>query len=183
MNDTRIDMITTAQQKRMYGLLRQTEETAYKDDYIWQASHERTVKSSELTENEAHFLLNTILEVLKGERMPINTHSSLYKNFKYMPHLGLQTPPAPENRNSQVNHLRRKVLAYCHKLGWYARNNNGDMIMKNGKPVLDYKGIDAYCKKYGKQHKPLNAHNEAELAGNGGLIWQFRTLTENTIQK
>lgn len=178
--------ITEKQLRHIWVLLRNTEEAAYKDDYVYESSNGRTVHSSELTSGEAQLMIDSLRSVQQGERKPANSHSELGKKYQDKPHHGVQVPKyaKPTDEQIQENKLRRKILAMCHQLGWYRRDEHG-YIMRNGygKPLLDFSRIDAFCIKHGGYKKKFQQHTAAELTGGKGLIYQFTQLTKNTIEK
>ena len=174
--------ITQSQNKYMYQLFHQSEETAYRDEYVHFATNGRETSCAQLNTHEAQYVITMLNYVLQGKQKPLNPNSKLYKNFSASPVNSAEIPSniTPEQRS---NNLRRKILAYCHKLGWYARTPSNTILLKNGNPVLDYARIDAWCIKYSSQHKSLNKHSIDELGGHKGLVWQFKELTRNTIEK
>ena len=84
--------------------------------------------------------------------------------------------------NDACDHLRKKILSCCHELGWYKRNEQGDLDLKDGDKQLDFDYINAYCLKHGHYHKALNDHKLEELQGNSGLVFQFNTMLKNYLK-
>ena len=80
-------------------------------------------------------------------------------------------PKANHKPDSPENKMRRKIIAFFHKMG-YADRSTGKVPMQI---------INDWCIKYGKYHKPLQQHNNTELAH---LVTQaenrYRSYIENT---
>lgn len=98
--------------------------------------------------------------------------------IKYLSNYGTsrETPPPLKG---DANNMRRKILSICHQMQWYERDATGNLVLKAGKPVLDFKRIDAFCIKSTPQHKALNLHTAAELPT---LITIFKRLQSTTKQ-
>lgn len=161
-------LIQPNQLKRIFSLLRDTGETAWRDEYFGLASHRGVTSTKELTVDEAKVMIGLLLQVKAGEIKAFNPNNTTYK---------------PTNGELE-NKLRRKVLAICHTLGWYLRDDKGNLVLDAAdKPKLDLYRIDNYCQIHSKYHKKLNEHTAAELTGKGGLVWLFETLKNNTIYK
>ena len=58
------------------------------------------------------------------------------------------------------NKMRRKILSMAHEMGWE---------LENGK--VDIERVNAWTKKYGRWHLPLNDHDKNQLAY---LVTQFQ---------
>ena len=65
--------------------------------------------------------------------------------------------------DDKANRMRRKIFAICHTLGWYMRDKNHELILNNGRPVIDTDRIDAFCLQRGPFKKPLQEHTAKEL--------------------
>lgn len=61
------------------------------------------------------------------------------------------------------NKIRRGILAICHNLKWYKKDENDVLILKDGKPQLDYVRIDDFCLMRSSAHKKLNEMSKEEL--------------------
>lgn len=59
--------------------------------------------------------------------------------------------------------MRRKIISMAHQIGW--------QLPAYGKPKVNMEKLEGWCLKYGQFHKPLNDHNETELAK---LVTQFQ---------
>jgi hypothetical protein len=59
--------------------------------------------------------------------------------------------------------MRKKILAICHTMAWYQRDGNKELILKNGKPQLDFARINAFCSTRCPGKKPLQKYTAAEL--------------------
>jgi hypothetical protein len=79
----------------------------------------------------------------------------------------------------KCQHMRRKILAICHTLGWYGRNLDQTLIVHNGKPVLDFVRINKFCEERGNAHKPLQKHTSKELTV---LVTIFEKLSKSDLQ-
>jgi len=78
------------------------------------------------------------------------------------------------------NNIRRGILSVCHKLEWYERDKKGALILKDGKPKLDYAVIDDFCVKRTSAHKKLNEMNKDELQK---ARYQFDQTYKNYLTK
>lgn len=74
--------------------------------------------------------------------------------------------------------MRGRVLSLCHTLHWYERTAIGTLVMKNGKPVLDYKRINDFCVK--NQKKRLNQLDSKELQK---MIYIFEQVQKDYLNK
>ncbi len=163
-------LIQAPQMKRIFSLLRETGETAWRDEYIGLASNRGITSTKELTVDEAKVMIGLLLGVKAGQRKAFNPNNTLY------------TPPS--TTGTEENRLRRKVLSICHTLGWYLRDENNVLVLDaQDKPQLDMNRIDRYCQRHSKYKKTLNQHTYSELTGKAGLVWLFETLRTNTIYK
>ena len=73
-----------------------------------------------------------------------------------------QASPADADK-AACNKIRRSILAVCHNLKWYRKDENDVLILKNGKPQLDYVRIDDFCLMRIASHKRLNDMTKEEL--------------------
>lgn len=97
------------------------------------------------------------------------THSECMAAIKI---LDPATPAQKRTRydpHDPCNMMRRKVLSYMHEL---------DYETAEGK--IDMPRVDAWCEKFGKFKKKLNAHNHDELVA---LVSQVETMYRNEISK
>ncbi len=185
--------ITPPQRQRIFGLLNQLEETAWRDEYAYEASAGRTTSIGELSTDEAHYCISQLGQVQQLVKQPANPQSALQSAFKakneganFAPEksVGSVIEPAEMPLADKTNQARKKILSYCHTMGWYKTNEAGEYILnKYDKPQLDYERIDAYCLKYSPCHKKLNDHSLAELTGRGALVYQFSQLKNNSVYK
>lgn len=172
--------ISSSQNRRIWQLLNETEETAWRDEYVSEASNGRVSSVKAMTMEEAHVMRSLLDDVKQGLKQPCNPHSSLAAKFKHMAHT-LAPVQSKESNQDKLNRLRRNVLRYCHEMGtWYLKDADQNIVLKNGKPVFDYSAIDAYCLTHSAAKKKLNDHNVDELTK---LIFQFKKMTQNTIYK
>jgi hypothetical protein len=74
---------------------------------------------------------------------------------------------------------RKRILSVCHQLGWYRRDASGSMVLRNGKGILDYDRIDAWCIRSGAYHKSLNKHTAQELSK---LIFQIEAVQKSQLK-
>ncbi len=171
--------ITEPQRKRIFQLLNELQETAWRDEYAYEASAGRTTSISELSLDEAHYCISQLGQVQQGVKIPCNPNSPL----KTKTFAGVQAPAQSNETDAEkMNKARKKILSYCHTMGWYKITEAGEYILnKNDKPQLDFERIDAYCLKYSPCHKKLNDHTLAELTGRGALVYQFSQLKNNSI--
>lgn len=179
--------ITLAQNKHIFGLLRKAEETAYRDDYAFEASNERVSNVADLSTDEAFAMISLLNDVLSGLCKPMNPNSALAFNFDALPHKIASIVPMmeragnPETNSEKAQRLRRTIMRYCHDMGWYKFTPGTQVLeLNNGKPILDYKRIDNYCKTHSALKKALNEHTAAELVK---LVYQFKTMATNTVFK
>lgn len=86
-------------------------------------------------------------------------------------HLQKTTQQSPDS-------MRKKILALCHQMNWYQRDPQGNLILKNGKPMLSYAKINNFCQKYGHAHKPFNRYTRQELPT---LVTQFQNLFKSSL--
>lgn len=84
--------------------------------------------------------------------------------------------PAPPR--DAADRMRKKVLAICHTLGWYVRSADGNLVLRNGKPQLDWQRIDGFCRERTKFKKPLQQLTAAELPS---VITSFERLLNHDL--
>lgn len=65
--------------------------------------------------------------------------------------------------DESAQRMRRKVLAICHTLGWYKRNEQNKLVEQDGRPVLDMERINNFCLTRGPFKKKLQKHTTKEL--------------------
>lgn len=75
------------------------------------------------------------------------------------------------------NAIRRRILAFCHQLGWYVLSPSPSI---NGIKQLDYSRIDAYCIAHTGAKKALNKMSKEELQK---AAYQFEKMYKNYITK
>ncbi len=167
-------LITYPQIKRIHGLLKATGETAWKQDYVAEASNNRVFSMADLTIDEAHVMSSLLHDVQQGLRKPLNPATKFIEQAHTIPAINsVETPAAKANR------LRKGVLRYCHDMKWYKKEGE-ILILKDDKPQLDYNRIDNYCKTHSAAKKALNEHTVDELVK---LVFQFKKMAENTVFK
>lgn len=170
--------IKTQQIRQIYGLLRDTEETAWKDEWVALASSDRVYGVSDLLIEEAHIMISMLKDVLHGNKKPLNPGSRLAKIYQPQDETArLQPQASTQSNKDKANRLRRNVLRHCHDMGWYLRKDD-IIVLKNNKPVLDYARIDNYCLTHSTAKKKLNEQSIPELAK---LVYQFQEMAKNTI--
>jgi hypothetical protein len=106
-------------------------------------------------------------------------YSEAERLLQYINYLNKPASATPQN-NPAADRMRKKILAHCHQMGWYVRNEQGQLVLKNGKPQLDFGRIDHFCTGRGKFKKPLQRHTPAELRT---LLYQFEMLLKSEIKK
>ncbi len=74
--------------------------------------------------------------------------------------------------------MRGRVLSLCHVLQWYKRAANGTLVLKDGKPLLDYQRINDFCVKSLK--KRLNQLDSKELQK---MIYIFEQVQKDYLNK
>lgn len=131
---------------RLHGLLTKTGQMQHKAELVHGFTEGRTTSSTELLEYEALNLIGFLDQQFKEAGKP-----------------------------DKADRMRKKVLALCHTMGWYQRDANGQLVMKQGRAQLDYKRIDAFCTERGPYHKPLQQHTAAELTK---LVTVFERLSK-----
>lgn len=185
---------TSGQNRRIHQLLNQTKETAWKQDYVLEITNYRTGHSSEMTVDEANVLISILTDVKNKTVAGKSPYNQQVKDIDFFGKPLSSYGPAPdkmpvhpseETEAEKCNRLRRAILRCCHDMGWYQRNTLTNTLRLNAqqKPMLDYARIDAWCQKHSKAKKKLNEHSSKELAGNGGLVWQFEQMAKNYGQK
>ena len=137
---------------KLRGILQIKEDTWR--DCIWSFSNERTESSAELTMNEAREFINW---------------------------LNAQVRKMEDDRQSHENKMRMAILANCHTMRWYVRDEiSGALFIRNGKPQLDMARIDKYCQTHTAAHKRLNDLNYTELQQ---VVFQFQQMAKNYLKK
>lgn len=128
---------TPAQNKRIHQLIGQLNISAeIKAEMVFSFTENRTGSTSEMSYDEAKYFISYLEQEAKKRELKENS---------------------PENR------MRKKVLAICHNLGWYQRNEGGKLVLKNSKPQLDWRRIDGFCIERGPYKKKLQEHTYQEL--------------------
>jgi hypothetical protein len=163
-------LINLSQMRRIHAMLNKLNEMAWKIDYVNEVSKGRTSHISDITAPEANSLIIILSDVERGTRERFN------------PSPAQQAPVKDEKE--EANLLRRRILKCCHQMGWYVIDPaTNKLILKEGKAILDYDRINAYCIKYSHSHKKLNEHQVIELKGKGGLVFQFEQMENNKTHK
>lgn len=85
-------------------------------------------------------------------------------------------PTAPPR--DAADRMRKKALAICHTLGWYMRDADGHLLLRNGKPQLDWQRIDGFCRERTRFKKPLQQLSAAELPS---VITSFERLLKHDL--
>ena len=151
-----MQLIQPSQNKALHSLLTLSGTAGMKADLVREASGGRTASSKELTSIEATHLIKHLENKLPS------------KQFSTAAWLKKKAEKETAEVKEAGNRMRRKIFSSCHQMGWYVPG-----MVKDGKPVLDYVRIDAYCTKYSPQHKALNKHTNAELTV---LVSQFEKV-------
>lgn len=71
--------------------------------------------------------------------------------------------PTIAGKGEQENNMRRKILAMCHNMAWYKRDAQGNLILTDEQPQLDFQRIDTFCQNKGPYKKNLQQHSYSEL--------------------
>lgn len=116
----------------------------------------------------------------RTEHISDMSYSEAERLLQYINYLNKPATATAPNKNAAADRMRKKILAHCHQMGWYVRNEQGQLILKNGKPQLDFGRIDNFCISRGKYKKPLQRHTQAELPT---LLYQFEMLLKSEIKK
>lgn len=74
-----------------------------------------------------------------------------------------------ESPSAAGDKMRKHIISMAHQMGWELPNGRADMPR-----------IDAWCVKYGKYHRPLNEHNNAELQE---IVTQFNIAYQQHIHR
>jgi hypothetical protein len=142
--------------RQLHALLTQAGAMQHKQELVSGFTQGRTVHSSEMHQHEAEALIRFLRAHLQERQ------------------------PAAATAANRADRMRKKILAICHTLGWYRRNAfTGELILKNGKPQLDFMRINAFCVARSKHHKTLNEHTAAELPL---LVTSFEKLLKSDLQ-
>lgn len=127
--------------RQLHTLLSRTGQMDNKREMIKEATQGRTESARDLYEHEAISMIH-----------------------------GLQQQPAAQQRTpgkkakaDSADKMRKKILAICHQLGWYQRDEHGALILKDDKPQIDFKRIDEFTTTRCPGHKALQKYNAAEL--------------------
>jgi hypothetical protein len=134
--------INPSQNRRLHQLLNQTGLNGQKPTLIYSISQGRTESSKDLSNIEADQLIKYLEQQL--DKKDIADKES-------------------------ANVMRRKIIAFCHKLKWYT---------EDGK--IDYKSIDSFCMQRGHAHKPFNDYTVKELPT---LVTQFQNVYNSFLKK
>ncbi len=156
-------VIAPKQNKHIHALLTLLEiGPVEKVELVKNCTQGRTIHSSEMSYFEAQVMI-TELESKKAA-LPQPTEAELKKQSGY----------------ESCNKMRRKILSRCHTIGIYQRDKGGQLVFKNGKQVLDFAAIDAFCTTKGPYKKKLQENTYDELRV---LVGVFDKLTKATISK
>lgn len=123
-----------------------------------------------------------VIELTRGASWSTNdlTDAEVEVLCKYLQD---QINKTKEASQDEADKARKRVLSCAHQMGWYIRmQSTGELLLKAGKPQLDYQMIDNWCVKHSKVHKPLQDHTLDELTGKGGLVFQFEKMKRNYIK-
>lgn len=130
--------MTHKDRKKIFGLLAGAGLSGERANVIFQQTGGRTTSLRELKQSEA----NDLIKWLKTQQG-----------------VGAQMEKDKEQR------MVRKLLAQFHLMGWYAKDAKGMMILRAGKPVLDYTRINAWCATYTPAKKVFRSMTIKELSG------------------
>ncbi|OJV30471.1 MAG: hypothetical protein BGO32_08745 [Bacteroidetes bacterium 37-13] len=141
--------------KQLHVLLSQSGSMAHKAELVNGFTSGRTEHSSEMFEFEA---INMI-KWLKEQNQEPRSKS--------------QEPPS-----DVANRMRKKILAICHTMAWYKRDDNKELILKGGKPQLDFARINAFCTTRCPGKKPLQKYSLTELPA---IVTIFERLLKSDL--
>ena len=140
-------LISKATNRRLHALLAKTGQMDNKVELVHSFSQQRTASSQDLMEFEA-----------------LNIIAFLEDKFK------------TEQGSDPADRMRKKILAICHTMQWYKRGANDNLILKDGRPVLDFDRINKFCKNKGPFKKALQDHTEQQLTR---LVTVFEKLSKS----
>lgn len=147
--------------RQLHVLLSQSGSMAHKAELVNGFTSGRTEHSSEMFEFEA---INMI-KWLKQQQLPAQAAV-------------VASSRREQGKGDKADKMRKKILALCHTMGWYARTPAGALLLRNGKPVLDFGRIDAFCTEKTHCKKTLQAHTADELPL---LITVFERLLKSDL--
>lgn len=88
----------------------------------------------------------------------------------------LKTQDADEKK---ADVMRKKIISLAHEMGWHQRDEQGRLITNGfGKPKVDMKRLDEWCKKFSTLKKSLDNHTLKELPA---LLTQFKFVQNSYI--
>lgn len=131
----------------------------HKPDLVTSFTEGRTHHSSEMNDAEARELISHI------RRNNPKTKSA--RQF--------ETTGIPASSNA-ADKMRKKILSMCHKMQWYKRDEYGSLLLKKGKPQLDWERIDNFCVARSHYKKELKKHSSQELPT---LVTQFQNVLKS----
>jgi len=91
-----------------------------------------------------------------------------------------QLIPLQKPQNDKANKMRRKIIAIAHQLAWYKEDTSGNLILKNGDPVINMPRINNWCKTRGSFGKYLNDHTVKELVT---LVTNFEKVQRHQLKQ
>ncbi|MDW8420126.1 MAG: hypothetical protein RML37_12015 [Chitinophagales bacterium] len=145
--------ITPSANRLLHALLHKHGCMAHKAELVYGFTEGRTEHSSEMYEQEAQQLIGWL-----------RSH--------------FNDPAAPPQRDA-ADRMRKKVMAICHTMGWYQRDAEGNLVLRNGQPVLDWQRIDAFCTQRTQPKKPLRELTASELPS---VITSFERLLKSDLK-
>jgi NADH pyrophosphatase NudC (nudix superfamily) len=142
--------ITPPTNRQLHALLSQSGNMQHKGELVSGFTSGRTIHSSEMLEYEAINMIKWLKEQIEEMK-----------------------------QYNVANMMRRKILAICHTLGWYVRDENDTLKLQQGKPVLDWQRINRFCCERTKYKKPLRELSASELPS---VITSFERLLKSDLK-
>lgn len=93
--------------------------------------------------------------------------------LEHVAHYGKEKPTR-SGIDYQGQQMRRRILSMCYNLGWVSWCNT------RNKTVVDMQRLDAWMKKYGYLHKPMNSYSYKELPR---LVTQFEKMLKKELDE
>lgn len=152
--------ITPSTNRQLHALLSKSGNMQHKGELVNGFTSGRTIHSSEMMEFEA-----------------INMIKWLKEQLPY--HAAATSSSQRGQGEDKADRMRKKILAICHTLGWYLRNEDGSLKLQQGKPQLDFARINAFCTERTQHKKPLQQLSAAELPS---VITSFERLLKSDLK-
>lgn len=152
--------ITPSTNRQLHALLAKSGNMQHKGELVHGFTSGRTTHSSEMLEFEAINMIKWLKEHLPA-------------------HAAVVSPSRRGQGEDAADKMRKKILAICHTLGWYQRDADGALLLRQGKPQLDFERINAFCTERTRFKKPLQRLSAAELPS---VITSFEQLLKSDLK-